>query len=69
MRVFHISEGKVIIPLNTTVCGDITVSIYHARQNLGGVMSAGKPTGHKICQLQFHTGFIQEEDTSLKFTK
>ncbi|KAL0277549.1 UNVERIFIED_CONTAM: hypothetical protein PYX00_004794 [Menopon gallinae] len=69
MRVFHMSEGKVMVPLNITVCGDITISIFHARQNLGGVMSSGRPTGHKICQFQFHTGFIQEDDTSLKFTK
>ncbi|KAK6634789.1 hypothetical protein RUM44_000036 [Polyplax serrata] len=67
MKVFHISEGKVTIPLNLTICGDITLSVFHARQNLGGVMSSGKPTGHKICQLQFHTGFISQEQSDLKF--
>lgn len=55
--------------MNVTLCGDICVVIYHARNILGGVMTQGKATGYKICQLQFHTGFIPEEETSLKFTK
>lgn len=32
-------------------------------------MSHGKAMGIKICQFQFHTGYIPEEETSLEFTK
>lgn len=32
-------------------------------------MTQGKATGIRICQLQFHTGFISEEETCLRFTK
>ncbi|KAF4523742.1 hypothetical protein B566_EDAN013860 [Ephemera danica] len=69
MRVFHISEGKVTLPLGLQMQGDVTVIVYHARNTLGGVMSQGKPTGIKIAQLQFHTGFIAEEVTSLHFSR
>jgi len=55
--------------LNVTVVGDITLVAYHARNVLGGVMSSGRPTGIKIAQVQFHTGFIPEEETSLRYTK
>lgn len=57
------------LPLNVTVMGDITLVAYHARNTLGGVMSSGRPTGIKIAQIQFHTGFIAEEETSLRYTK
>ena len=40
------------IPLNITVCGDVTVAVYHARQALT------KTTGIKICQFQFHTNSL-----------
>lgn len=69
MRLFNIAEGKVTLPLNVTVLGDITLVAYHARNVLGGVMSSGRPTGIKIAQVQFHTGFIPEEETSLRYTK
>ncbi|PNF37550.1 Cyclin-G-associated kinase [Cryptotermes secundus] len=66
MRLFNITEGKVTLPLNVTVLGDITLVAYHARNTLGGVMTSGRPTGIKIAQIQFHTGFIAEEETSLR---
>nr|CAD7197017.1 unnamed protein product [Timema douglasi] len=69
MRLFNIAEGKMTLPLNITILGDVTVIAYHARHLLGGVMSQGRPTGIKIAQLQFHTGFIAEEETSLRFNK
>lgn len=55
-----------MLPLNVTVCGDITVIAYHARNTLGGVVQ-GRPTGLKICQFQFHTGFLAEDETSMRF--
>ena len=54
--------------LNTTVCGDITVIVYHARNTLGGVVQ-GRPAGLKICQFQIHTGFIHEEETTLRLAR
>lgn len=69
MRLFNVTEGKITIPLNVTLIGDITIVAYHARNMLGGVMSQGKPTGIKIAQVQFHSGFIQESETSLTFNR
>ncbi|KAK5644950.1 hypothetical protein RI129_006250 [Pyrocoelia pectoralis] len=69
MRLYNISEGKCLLSLNSNVCGDVCIIIYHARNILGGVMTQGKATGIKICQIQFHTGFIAEEETCLQFTK
>ncbi|XP_057655522.1 cyclin-G-associated kinase [Diorhabda carinulata] len=69
MRLFNITEGKCLLPINATVCGDVCVIVYHARNILGGVMTQGKATGIKIFQIQFHTGYIPEEDTCLRFTK
>lgn len=51
-----------------TVCGDITVCVYHARNTMVGVVQ-GRPAGLKICQFQFHTGFIPEEETTFRFAR
>ncbi|KAF5274004.1 hypothetical protein FQA39_LY01119 [Lamprigera yunnana] len=69
MKLYNITEGKCLLSLNTNICGDVCILVYHARNILGGVMSQGKATGIKICQVQFHTGFICEEETSIKFIK
>lgn len=69
MRLFNISDGKCLLPISTTVCGDVCIIIYHARNVFGGVMTQGKATGIKICQIQFHTGYIPEEETSIRFSK
>ncbi|XP_055696686.1 cyclin-G-associated kinase [Lutzomyia longipalpis] len=66
MHLYHASEGKISIPVNITVCGDVTVSIYHARNALKGM---GRPQGLKVCQFQLHTGFIPEEETLIDFDK
>ncbi|GAB0091933.1 cyclin-G-associated kinase [Sergentomyia squamirostris] len=66
MRLYHAGEGKVSIPLNVTVCGDITVAVFHARNALKGM---GRPQGLKVCQFQLHTGFIPEEETLIHFDK
>uniref|UniRef100_A0A6B2E633 Cyclin-G-associated kinase n=1 Tax=Phlebotomus kandelakii TaxID=1109342 RepID=A0A6B2E633_9DIPT len=66
MRLYHASEGRVSIPLNVTVCGDITVTVFHARNALKGM---GRPQGLKVCQFQLHTGFIPEEETLIHFDK
>lgn len=69
MRLYNIAEGKCLLPVNATVCGDVCIIIYHARNILGGVMTQGKATGIKIAQIQLHTGYIPEEETSLRFPK
>lgn len=65
-RLYHASEGKVNLPLNITVCGDITITLYHARNAIAGM---GRTQGLKVCQLQFHSGFIPEEETLLSFNR
>ncbi|XP_066260785.1 cyclin-G-associated kinase [Euwallacea similis] len=69
MRLYNIAEGKCLLPVNATVCGDVCIVINHARNILGGVMTQGKATGIKICQIQLHTGYIPEEGTSIRFPK
>lgn len=65
-RLYHASEGKISIPLNITVLGDITITLFHARNSIAGM---GRPQGLKVCQLQFHSGFIPEEETLLSFNR
>lgn len=69
MRLFNITEGRVTIPVNIKLLGDVTIIAYHARNMLGGVMSQGKPTGIKIAQVQFHTGFVKDNETSMVFSR
>ncbi|KAI4460462.1 auxilin/cyclin g-associated kinase-related [Holotrichia oblita] len=69
MRLYNIMDGTCILPVNVNVCGDVCIVIYHARNVLGGVMTQGKATGIKICQFQFHTGFVPETETCLNFIK
>uniref|UniRef100_A0A182JVP8 Cyclin-G-associated kinase n=1 Tax=Anopheles christyi TaxID=43041 RepID=A0A182JVP8_9DIPT len=66
MRLYHTSEGKIALAMNVTVCGDVTITLYHARNALGGM---GRPQGLKLCQLQFHTGFIPEEETLINYDR
>jgi len=47
-----VGDENASIPLNITVCGDVTITILHARQVLT------KTTGTKICQFQFHTNSL-----------
>lgn len=66
MRVYHASEGRVNLPLNITLCGDITVTLYHARNSIAGI---GRQQALKVCQIQFHSGFIPMEETLLSFNR
>lgn len=36
MKGFVVEEGKVSIPLNVSVHGDVTIAIFHARSTFGG---------------------------------
>ncbi|XP_030044904.1 cyclin-G-associated kinase-like, partial [Microcaecilia unicolor] len=68
MKDFKIEDGKAEIPLNVTVQGDILIVIYHARSTLGGRLQA-KMASMKMFQLQFHTGFVPRNATTVKFAK
>ncbi|GFN87115.1 cyclin-g-associated kinase-like, partial [Plakobranchus ocellatus] len=66
MRQFTIEDGCAVLPLNTSVLGDVTIIVYHARSTFGGKIQ-GKITSMKIFQVQFYTGFIEEGKTDLQF--
>ncbi|XP_066241437.1 cyclin-G-associated kinase isoform X2 [Saccopteryx leptura] len=68
MRDFKIEDGKAVIPLGTTVQGDVLIVIYHARSTLGGRLQA-KMASMKMFQVQFHTGFVPRNATTVKFAK
>ncbi|XP_052836090.1 cyclin-G-associated kinase isoform X2 [Drosophila gunungcola] len=62
MRLHLAGPGKIVLPINLTVCGDVTVVLYHARKGMV------RPQGLKICQFQVNTGFIPEPETLITFT-
>uniref|UniRef100_A0A336MIR6 CSON002152 protein n=1 Tax=Culicoides sonorensis TaxID=179676 RepID=A0A336MIR6_CULSO len=66
MRLYNVMEGKITLQLNLQVQGDISVTLYHARNVLGGM---GRPQGIKICRFQLNTGYIPEEETLINLTK
>ncbi|XP_061528737.1 cyclin-G-associated kinase [Phycodurus eques] len=68
MKDFKMEDGSAEIPLNVTVQGDVLVVIYHARSTLGGRLQA-KMASMKMFQIQFHTGFVPRNATTVKFAK
>lgn len=63
MKLFSVNEGRVCIVLsNATVLGDVSVMIYHARQQLGRVI------GIKIASFYFHTGYVSRADKQAAMT-
>uniref|UniRef100_A0A8B9MB91 Cyclin G associated kinase n=1 Tax=Accipiter nisus TaxID=211598 RepID=A0A8B9MB91_9AVES len=68
MKEFKIEDGKAVIPLGITVQGDVLIVIYHARSTLGGRLQA-KMASMKMFQIQFHTGFVPRNATTVKFAK
>nr|XP_039272755.1 cyclin-G-associated kinase-like [Styela clava] len=70
MRSFSVDDGRAIIDVRADIVGvsDITVSIFHARQLLGGKIQ-GKQSGIKMFQLQFNTGFLPDSTTAIHFEK
>ncbi|XP_011336649.1 cyclin-G-associated kinase isoform X2 [Ooceraea biroi] len=64
MKLFGMMEGKVCLILgDATVRGDVTMVIYHARQQLGRVI------GIKIAALHFHTGYVPVTENAMTFEK
>ncbi|XP_009881610.1 PREDICTED: cyclin-G-associated kinase [Charadrius vociferus] len=68
MKEYKIEDGKAVIPLGITVQGDVLIVIYHARSTLGGRLQA-KMASMKMFQIQFHTGFVPRNATTVKFAK
>nr|XP_048302973.1 cyclin-G-associated kinase isoform X3 [Myodes glareolus] len=68
MKEFKIEDGRAVIPLGITVQGDVLIIIYHARSTLGGRLQA-KMASMKMFQIQFHTGFVPRNATTVKFAK
>ncbi|NXH15683.1 GAK kinase, partial [Bucco capensis] len=68
MKEFKIEDGKAVIPLGVVVQGDVLIVIYHARSTLGGRLQA-KMASMKMFQIQFHTGFVPRNATTVKFAK
>ena len=64
MKLYSMNEGKVCLILgDASVRGDITMILYHARQQLGRVV------GIKMASLHFHTGYVPLKDSTLIFEK
>ncbi|XP_068220861.1 cyclin-G-associated kinase isoform X2 [Palaemon carinicauda] len=61
MKIYMPPDHKIMMPVNVHLVGDVCVYVYHARRMMGKVM------GIKVAQVQFHTGFIPEEDTSIRY--
>ncbi|XP_051548600.1 cyclin-G-associated kinase-like isoform X2 [Myxocyprinus asiaticus] len=68
MKDFKMEDGRAEIPLNITVQGDVLIVIYHARSTLGGRLQA-KMASMKMFQIQFHTGFVPRNASTVKFAK
>ncbi|KAJ8285969.1 hypothetical protein GJAV_G00033020 [Gymnothorax javanicus] len=68
MKDFRMEDGRAEIPLGVTVQGDVLIVIYHARSTLGGRLQA-KMASMKMFQIQFHTGFVPRNATTVKFAK
>ncbi|XP_044299954.1 cyclin-G-associated kinase isoform X5 [Varanus komodoensis] len=68
LKDFKMEDGKAEIPLGITVQGDVLIVIYHARSTLGGRLQA-KMASMKMFQIQFHTGFVPRNATTVKFAK
>ncbi|KAL7059612.1 hypothetical protein AAHC03_013379 [Spirometra sp. Aus1] len=67
LRTYVLEDRKIEIILNgISVYGDITISIFHARSLFAG---KGKAAAAKICQLQFHTGFVPQDAEKITFMK
>ncbi|KAI7813078.1 cyclin-G-associated kinase [Triplophysa rosa] len=68
MNDFRMEDGQAEIPLNVTVQGDVLIVIYHARATLGGRLQA-KMASMKMFQIQFHSGFVPRNASTVKFAK
>ncbi|XP_028034078.1 cyclin-G-associated kinase isoform X2 [Bombyx mandarina] len=63
LHLYGIAEGKVTLPLDSTVTGDVCICVLHARQQLGRVLAV------PVLSLHFHTGALSYDQHAIKFTR
>ncbi|XP_047515483.1 cyclin-G-associated kinase isoform X2 [Pieris napi] len=63
LHLYNMAEGKVTLPLDATVSGDVVVVAYHARQQLGRLQRV------PMLSVSFHTGFLAYDQHIIKFTR
>ena len=56
-RGFTIEDSAATIPLNTSVCGDVTIVLYHARSTFGGKVQ-GKVGYLLFCAIFYLVGMF-----------
>lgn len=54
---------QVTLPLDTTVVGDVVISVYHVRQQLGRIHTV------PILSVSFHCGFLAYDQHAIKFAR
>ena len=64
MRTYSSDDGVVTLPVNVCVTGDVRVAVYHARNFIGGKMSA-----MKMFQVCFNTAFVNPDCVEMKLPK
>lgn len=59
-RGYTVGDGKAVLQLNTPVCGDVTIVVYHARSTFGGKVQ-GKVWSWYFLLLLFPSYIILQE--------
>ncbi|XP_032510801.2 cyclin-G-associated kinase isoform X1 [Danaus plexippus] len=63
LHLYMMAEGKVTLPVDSTVCGDVTLVVLHARHQLGRLQRV------PMMSVSFHTGFLAYDQHAIKFTR
>ncbi|XP_046960103.1 cyclin-G-associated kinase [Vanessa cardui] len=63
MHLFMMTEGKVTLPLDCSVVGDVSVCVWHVRHQLGRLQRV------PVLSVAFHTGFLHYDQHVIKFTR
>ena len=66
LKGFNNYDEEAIIKSSVKVEGDVSLILYHARQNLGGFLSSSKFQGILMSKLYFHTGFLNANTSCIK---
>ena len=68
LKQFTTYDEEAILRVNgMKMVGDVSLSVHHARQTLGSFLSSSKYDGIPICKLYFHTSFLPQNSTCVKF--
>ncbi|CAH1644154.1 unnamed protein product [Spodoptera littoralis] len=63
LHLYTMAEGKVSLPLDVSVAGDVSLVVFHARHQLGRVQAV------PVLSLHFHTGFLAVDQHHIKFNR